>query len=92
MLSTSTSLKFPFNSKLLIGIMIALMLVTVSGCKKDRTIDDGRQASEMYADAKRYLESQNWGARYRVVPETVYALSFWPLYRAGTVGTCLLLP
>lgn len=61
MFSTSPSLKFPFNSRLLIGIMITLMLVTVSGCKKDRSIDDGRQASEMYADAKRYLDSQNWG-------------------------------
>jgi len=61
MLSTSPSLKFPMSSRLLIGIMLALMLVTVSGCKKDRAIDDGRQASEMYADAKKYMASQNWG-------------------------------
>ena len=41
--------------------MIAFMLITVSGCKKDRRINDGRPASEMYADAKKYMESQNWG-------------------------------
>jgi outer membrane protein assembly factor BamD len=61
MLSTSPSLKFSINSKLLISVMIAFMLITVSGCKKDKTIDDGRPASEMYADAKRQLTSQNWG-------------------------------
>jgi outer membrane protein assembly factor BamD len=41
------------------------MLVTVSGCKKDKRIDDGRQASEMYDEAKGYLESQNWGRAIR---------------------------
>jgi len=61
MLSTSPSLKFPIYSRLLTGIMIAFMLITVSGCKKDRRINDGRPASEMYADAKKYMESQNWG-------------------------------
>jgi outer membrane protein assembly factor BamD len=61
MLSASPSLKFSIFPKLVISIVIALMLVTVSGCKKDKSIDDGRQASEMYDDAKGYLESQNWG-------------------------------
>jgi outer membrane protein assembly factor BamD len=41
--------------------MTALMLVTVSGCKKDRDIDDGRSAEEMYTTAKGYLDNQNWG-------------------------------
>ena len=40
--------------------MITLLLVTVSGCRKDKDIDDGRQASEMYSEAKSYLESKNW--------------------------------
>ncbi len=61
MSSTSHSLKFPFNSRLLISVMIALMLVTLPACKKDKAVDVGRPASEMYADAKHYLESQNWG-------------------------------
>ena len=60
MFLTSPPLKFPIYSRLLISVMIALMLVTVTGCRKDK-IDDGRQASEMYSDAKRYLDSQNWG-------------------------------
>jgi outer membrane protein assembly factor BamD len=41
--------------------MIALLMVGVSGCKKDKSIDDGREASELYREAKRYMESQNWG-------------------------------
>lgn len=61
MLSTSTSLKFPITFKLLIAIMIAAMLITVSGCKKDKNVDDGRSASEMYDKAKKYLVQQNWG-------------------------------
>ena len=61
MLSTSPSLKFSINSKLLVSVMIAFMLINVSGCKKDKTIDDGRPASEMYAEAKKHLSSQNWG-------------------------------
>lgn len=61
MLPTSTSLKFSNTSKLLIAIMIAVMLVMASGCKKDKNRDDGRSASEMYDTAKKYLVQQNWG-------------------------------
>jgi len=53
--------KTSIYSKLLIGALTALMLVTVSGCKKDRDIDDGRSAEEMYTTAKGYLDNQNWG-------------------------------
>jgi len=61
MFPTSLSLKFPINSKLLIVALIATSLITVSGCKKNKErIDDGRPASEMYAQAKRYLDGQNW--------------------------------
>ncbi len=61
MFSTSPSLQFSINSRLLIAVMTALMLITVSGCKKDKNIDDGRSASHMYDSAKRYLDQQNWG-------------------------------
>jgi outer membrane protein assembly factor BamD len=61
MLSTSPSLKFPICSRLLIFVIIALMLTTVTACRKDKNIDDGRQASELYNEAKRYLEAKNWG-------------------------------
>ena len=61
MLFTPASLKFSINSRLLISVMIALMLVTVSACKKDRAEDDGLQAPELYANAKNYLDSHNWG-------------------------------
>jgi len=60
MLSTSSSLKFPIYSRLLISLLIALMMVMVSGCRKDNKVD-GRDASAMYSDAKGYLDSQNWG-------------------------------
>ena len=61
MLSSSPSLKYPAFVKLLAGIMIALMLVTVTGCKKDKYADESRSAEEMYETAKGYLASQNWG-------------------------------
>lgn len=60
MYSASPSLKFTINSRLLISVMIALMMITVSGCKKDKNIDDGRTAAEMYNSAKAYLDSNNW--------------------------------
>ena len=55
------SLKSSFTLKLLVGILTALMLVTVSGCKKDKNVEDGRSAEEMYETAKAYLVAQNWG-------------------------------
>ena len=65
MLSSPLSLKSPVYSKLLIGVLTALMLVTVSGCKKDKDIDDGRSAEQMYITAKGFLASQNWGRAIR---------------------------
>jgi outer membrane protein assembly factor BamD len=58
-------LKFTFASRLLPGVMIALMLVMVSGCNRDKNIDDGRSAEAMYESAKGYLSSQNWGRAIR---------------------------
>ncbi len=61
MLSTSTSLKFQTASRLITLIMIACMVILVSGCNKDKNVDDGRSASQMYDTAKKYLVQQNWG-------------------------------
>ena len=61
MFFSSLSIKSPVYSRLLIGALAALMLVAVSGCKKDRDLDDTRGAEEMYETAKAYLASQNWG-------------------------------
>ena len=61
MFSFPFALKSPIYSRLLIGFLTALMLVTVPGCKKDKNIDDTRSAEEMYTKAKGYLNSQNWG-------------------------------
>ena len=61
MLSLSFSLKSPIYSRLLVGVLTALMLVTVSGCKKDKNIDDGRSAEEMYTTAEGFLAAKNWG-------------------------------
>ena len=47
------------KSKLLTAAMIAVMLITVSGCRKDRDIDDNKPAAEMYEEAKRYLNGQD---------------------------------
>lgn len=61
MFSALRFLKFPNYSKILISVMIVLMLVSVSGCKKDKNISDNRDAAELYTEAKRYMEAQNWG-------------------------------
>ena len=61
MLLSSFSFKSSNHTKLFITAILALLLVTVSGCKKDKYIDDGRSAQEMYETAKAYLETQNWG-------------------------------
>jgi outer membrane protein assembly factor BamD len=61
MFSSPFVLKSPIYSRLLIGLLTALMLVTVPGCKKDKDIDDTRSAEEMYTKAKGYLTAQNWG-------------------------------
>lgn len=61
MLLSSFSFKSSNHTKLFITAVLALLLVTVSGCKKDKYIDDGRSAQEMYETAKAYLETQNWG-------------------------------
>ena len=59
MLRTSSTLKLPMSFKLLLTAMIAITMISVSGCKKDKTIDT-RSAAEMYQDAKNYLNGQNW--------------------------------
>lgn len=57
-----SSLRFPILSKLLTVLLLSLLLLPVTGCRKDKNRgDDGRQAAEMYAEAKRYLNGQNWG-------------------------------
>ena len=60
MFQATPSLRFPNPSKLLIAIMIVMTLFTVSGCKKDKDQIDNRSASEMYDEAKRYMNAQNW--------------------------------
>jgi outer membrane protein assembly factor BamD len=60
MFPVTPSLRFTNTSKLLIAIMIIMTLFTVSGCKKDKNAVDNRSASEMYDEAKRYLNGKNW--------------------------------
>lgn len=61
MFPSLTSLKFSSTSRLAVSLLIAFMLITVSGCKKDKFADDGRPASELYVQAKNYLDQGNWG-------------------------------
>jgi len=60
MFPRSPSLRFSTQSKLLTAAMIALLLVMLPGCKKDKNKVDNRSAAAMYEDAKRYLDGQNW--------------------------------
>ncbi len=60
MLQTSLTLKLPTGFKLLLTVMIAFTLISVSGCKKDKDKTDTRSASQMYQDAKNYLNGHNW--------------------------------
>lgn len=45
--------------RLLAFVMLAVILAT-TGCKKDRKAVDERPAAELYADAKKYLDSRSW--------------------------------
>jgi outer membrane protein assembly factor BamD len=61
MFSTSTSRKLSSASKLLLTLIVALTMVFISGCNKNKDEFDSRGAEEMYATAKKYLNQQNWG-------------------------------
>jgi outer membrane protein assembly factor BamD len=52
-------MKFSRYSKLLISVLIACTVVMATGCNKDKE-DEVRTASEMYDDAKRFLDAKNW--------------------------------
>lgn len=58
---TSPSMKDSIDSKLLIFVLITLMMVTISGCRKDKNVVDLHEASEMYSETKEYLSARNWG-------------------------------
>ncbi len=60
MFQASSTAKFLFTSKLLSAAIIALLLVTVPGCKKDKEVGKDKPAAEMYENAKHYLNGQNW--------------------------------
>jgi len=55
---------FSTLSRILIAVLIAFTLVSVSGCKKDNRADQ-RSAAAMYEQAKRYLDNANWGRAVR---------------------------
>jgi len=57
--------EFPNLSKILIAALIALSLIALSGCSKDKDKEDQRSAAVMYEQAKRYLDNQNWGRAVR---------------------------
>lgn len=56
---------FPNLSKILIAALIALMLVSIGGCRKDKDAEDQRSAAVMYETGKRYLDNKNWGRAVR---------------------------
>jgi len=61
MFPTSSSMKFPSHTKLLMSALILLLVIGVSGCSKHRHTKGGSiPAAEMYAKAKRSLDGQNW--------------------------------
>lgn len=60
MFPASSSVKFSIVPRLLISILIASTLALASGCNKDKDADPGLSASEMYEQAKKYLDAHNW--------------------------------
>ena len=44
----------------LLTVLLLGVLLAVSGCRKDRDLDDDRSASELYAAAKKQLDSKSW--------------------------------
>lgn len=56
---------FPNLSKILIAALIALTLISISGCSKDKNKEDQRSAATMYEQAKHYLDNGNWGRAVR---------------------------
>ncbi len=61
MLATSYSVKFPIISRFLLAVLLMAVLVSVSGCRKDKNRRaDNRPALEMYETARHSLDSQNW--------------------------------
>jgi outer membrane protein assembly factor BamD len=75
-------------------LLMALALV-LAGCNKDEFSDDGRSAEQIYAEAKRMLEAENWRGAVRAykVLQTRYPFGryaeqaqlemAYALYRAG---------
>lgn len=45
---------------ILLALFLAATLLTTTGCRKDKNAQDGRNASELYRDGKRYLDNKSW--------------------------------
>ncbi len=62
-----SSRKLSPASRIVITILVVLMTVAASGCRKDKKVDQdtGVPASEMYAKAKRSLDGKNWDRAIR---------------------------
>jgi len=78
MFPSSLSIKFPIRSKLLTAASIALLLVIVPGCRKDKEAEIDQPAAEMYEDAKRYLNAKNWS---RAISEYRHLSTRYPFGR-----------
>ena len=44
----------------LLALLLTATVLTTTGCRKDKNLQDDRNASELYRDAKRYLDNQSW--------------------------------
>jgi outer membrane protein assembly factor BamD len=44
----------------LLVLLLAVALLALPGCRKDREMDDNRNASELYRDAKQSLDNKSW--------------------------------
>jgi outer membrane protein assembly factor BamD len=44
----------------LLALILTATVLTTTGCRKDKNLQDDRNASELYRDAKRYLDNQSW--------------------------------
>ena len=44
----------------LLALILTATVLTTTGCRKDKDLQDDRNAAELYRDAKRYLDNKSW--------------------------------
>ncbi len=61
----NNSLRSPFHSLQWMVIIMMVVAVGLGGCKKDRELEDGRTAAELYQEAKKQLDNKAYDRAVR---------------------------